>query len=416
MADNENIQQSPTVDPGATMDAMMSSAPAAQPSQDQKSQAAAQDQRDAAFFGMDTDNAAEREAHSSARDYIAGRTPQGDQPRDESGRFTGKEVKNTGTRADADYANDATDDVETDEAQDQAEDDTDRASAGDEGEGADAGDAGDDDGSGILASLGVKVSPKASKSIDALMNYADRLAATSEERGKAAQKAPEPKAEEPKKAAEATGGDEDEEDQPLTKAELDEIKDSEGVGAWLKAKEYNLAIKQRREAREARQAEQGKQGPDQRQQSVEQQRKQLVHDIDNVILPSVYQIVKDIPALSAVYGKPGTTREKVLDKHAEAIEQLYGQALDLMRKSEFAADRERPLTLKEAMDLALVRKHGAELKKAIEVKNKREQATVQRHGSRSLAAGVGGGRGGTDAVSEASKMAKEYLSRNQRSR
>lgn len=348
-----------------------------------------QDAREAAFLGISTKDSATKEAQSAAAKYISG-----EPGRDRAGRFTGRAIDNTDTPADADHSRaDDTDEGGEGTATDQAEDATGQ----------------DDEDDGSLEDLAA-----AATKLDRIQLRDDstrRPAGT--EGGNAADQPASSTTKAPAESKDATASEDDDE-KPLTKAELDEILDAEGRGAWLKAKEYNLALKQRAEARAAEKVK-NEQATRQQAQQVDQERQtaQMRRSLETEILPALNKVIAEVPALRAKYGKPGTKLGEFNQAETNALLGIIHKAVELVAKSEQSGE---PITMRKATRMVLAKEHVGEFARAKQVQETRAEETVKRHNVKTLAA-TGTGttrRASTDPDKEKSNLAAGWLARGRK--
>lgn len=366
-----------------TMSAMLAADAPAAPSRHQATQQetdAARSREEAADSQLLGLNRADADVEA-AKDIAKGFTGE---ERDKAGRFTGKKTVNSATNTDADHSKADEDDEAEAEATAEADDETDDAET-------DGDDESFDDLIGAADKLdGIKVPDEGTRRQAEVGSAAQPASSTT-------------KAEEKKEETVA----EDDDEKPFTAAELEEIKRDEGWKAFIDARDQNMRIKERREAREEKtqKATQEKAQADYQRQVTEARK-----TVNEVIMPAVFSIVKKVPALAAIYGKPGTELDKLLDTQVDAIGGIVAKAKERVERSKHDPDRKSPLTLGEAIKITLAQKHKDEIQRAGKVTDTREAVTVKRHNLKSLSPSGGGksGGGSGDPMKEMKSLAAAF--------
>lgn len=384
----------PAADTAAFM-GMGTDAPA--PSQDAKTteRQTAERSRDGSYFGVADATTAEQKGLEIVRNFRAGKaaaSEAADRARDtETGRF----IEGTSTPVDEDRAPlDPEGETETPkDAEDEA-----GAETGDlEAEVIET-DAKPRKGSRVLAAFGVDGG--GAEEIEAAAAYADRLVGMSGE---------DPRRNEPNQTAQPAAKDTTQRTTkpgtftPYTDEQIAELEESEGKTAGMMARQLNLMheqmASQRQDSERRTQAE--------RQQADQKAQRDCV---DNVILPAVWKLLEDAPALKAMYGAPNRPQDKLLDREIGAMLKIEERAGELMDKSHFDPNRRSPLTFQQAFGLAIAQLHKDDITKAMRAKTQQDTNTVRRHGQRTLtpSGGASGTRRFKDATAESNDIMRRY--------
>lgn len=365
-----------------TMGAMLGAepAPAAAPPAEAAGSADREASRDAQVLGLPATDKATASASAAARSYRTGEAE-----RDKAGRFNGRKVEGTETLADADHSNPAEqddDDERENDTGDRGEDEIEDAEDADESE--EETDE-DDDSFEDMAKLADELD---GVELPATTPQATRRPAGSES-GNAS--------DQPALSDDAADDDE----KPYTADELKEILDSEGRGAEIQARQYNLKLKERREAREAQKAKQPAQ------QAVDPA--VVRRQVETEILPTFSKVIEQVPALRAVYGKAGTKLGAFTATQANAIESVIQKAVERQRKSAVKSP-DKPLSLKKAIEITLAKEHADEFARVKQVGATKEKVTVERHNRKTLSPSGGGNtrRSSTDPTKEAISLAGAF--------